>query len=269
MSFLIKQIKTWLVILGLCIPILVLGNFLGERNGLLVSLGISFVLLFFSLYYHPKNPLLEFKAEHHQGRDPWYLIENSIAYSNKIKLLPPNIYIIPNETPFILVISPTLFQPAIAFSQGLIDKLDPLELEAILILSLTTLKKKSEWLSSLFERCGLTLQSLLEFFDKIKIFNSILKPTLQPLVCLFFKLSHPPSHQLSADQNAKNFIQHPQVLAQALWKTYGALAINNIKFNPCSECYFLVLPHAASRRLFQFQPSIEQRLRNLVGYFPI
>jgi Zn-dependent protease with chaperone function len=269
MSFLIKQIKTWLVILGICIPILVLGNLLADRNGLLIGLAASFILLFFSLYHHPKNPLVEFKAERHQGRDPWHLIENTLAYCDVIKLTPPDIYIIPSKQPFVLVISPTLFQPAIAFSQGLLDKLNPAELETILILSITTLKKKTEWLSSIFERCGLTLLSLLEFLDKIKIFNSILKPSFQPIICLFFKLSHPPSHQLSADQNAKNFIEEPQLLAQALWKTYGALAINELKFNPCSECYFLVLPHAASRRLFQYQPSIEKRLKNLVGYFPI
>jgi heat shock protein HtpX len=269
MDFLIKQIKTWIIVLGICIPVLIISNFLNGRNGLIIGLCFSFMVLFFSLFFHPKNPLHEFRAQRQQGRDPWGLINNSIIYSNQIRIPPPEIYIIPDELPFVLVISPTLYQPAIAFSQGTLDKLTRLELESVLILSLTTLKSKSEWLSSLFERCGLTLQSFLEFFDKIKIFNSILKPFLQPIICLFFKLSHPPSHKLSADQNAKNFIQTPLALAEAVWKIYAAMALKQIKFNPCHEYYFLVLNSASSHRIFQYQPSIEKRLKNLVGYFPI
>lgn len=269
MNFLVKQIKTWLVILVICAPIMILGNLVAEREGLIIGLFISFVLLFFSLYHHPKNPLLEFKADLHEGRDPWRLIENATNMSAQIKLSIPDIYILPQSAPIILVISPTFFKSALAFSQGLLDKLSEQELEALLILALATLKKKSEWTSSIFERCGLTLLSFLEFFERLKIFNVILRPILQPLICLFFKLSHPPSHQLNADQFAKTFITQPETLARALWKTYGAMAIQEIKSNPCSECYFLVLPNSSRRSLFQYQPSIEKRLKNLVGYFPI
>jgi Zn-dependent protease with chaperone function len=269
MNFLVKQIKTWLVILSLCIPIMIIGNSLAHREGLLIGLIVSFILLFFSLYHHPKNPISEFKGKLHKGRDPWHLNENTETLCEQIKIIVPEIYILPQDAPFILVVSPTFFKASIAFSMGLLEKLSSIERETLLILALTTLKKKSEWPSSIFERCGLTLLSMLEFFEKTRIFNSILRPILQPLICLFFKLSHSPAQQLNADQYAKSFIQNPEFLAQALWKIYGALAIHELKINPCYECYFLVLPESSRRSLFQFHPNIEKRLKNLVGYFPI
>lgn len=271
MTFLIKQIKTWVILLIISFLILTASYVLGDRQGLIIGSLICFFIVFFTMFLEPTSPLTYFKAEKNYGRDPWSLLEMNDYLCSKIKMSPPEVYIIPNNEPLILVISSSLYKPAVAFSDGLLKILKTNEIEAILTLALTSLKEKDHWYSHFFERIALTLLCILENFKRISptFLHTLLNFIFEPLICLFFKLSHTISNQLFADQEAKKHLNSPTVLAHTLWNIYGSLT-NNTKNYPLEiQHYLLVHPHAASRKFIPLHPTIEKRLKNLVGYFPI
>lgn len=271
MNYIFKLIRTWIVLLLISFFILTMSYVIADRWGLVVGLLLSSVLVILTLFVSPSFPMLTLQGQKLAGRDPWGLLELTHRLSQQIKCPQPEVWRLPKKEPLILIIGPSLFKPSLAFSEGLLSQLKREELEAIIALSLTTLKQKSHWISQFFDRGGMTFLSLLDFLKKNSpsFFHPLWRGLLYPVICLFFKLALPISHQLKADVEAKKYLDNPFVLAQTLWKIYGSL-INEDSALPFEvQHYLLIHPQTTRQSWAQLHPNIQKRLIHLVGYFPI
>ncbi len=271
MGFILKQIKVWLVLLIIGFFILSIGYIINDRNGLIAGLLIIFGITYFTLFYQPNSIFEELKAHKIQGQDPWMLGDLNSYLCTKIPMFPPEIWICENKKPLIFIIGPAYYRPTLIFSRGLIEKFKPHEIESLMLLSLLNLRFKNNSISIFFERWALSILNFQNLLYKIFpwVIFVFIKRIIEPIVSILFKLSNPSYQQIQADNEAKKHITNPSQLAQTVWNIYGALQTEAENFSVEALHYSLIAPATPTKKIISFQPKIEDRLKNLVGYFPI
>ncbi len=268
-----NSIKVWLIIAAFATGLAYFGNWLWGRQGTLLGIVVSLALIFvvFSLGNQLANSF--YRSRKLEGNDPWGLGAKLNTMSRKAKVFPPKIYLIPMSYPTAFVAGMKKDSFTLFISQGLLKRLTPEETEAVIAHLLARLRNKDvlpAMMGAVLAACILSFTEQTPSRSS-NIFSKIVFYLFAPFAWLVVAIHSKSSHILQADLLASQWIDNPMNLAKALWKldSYAHTLSPEVPYS--LSHLFIVNPLTGLTwgRYFSVHPPISQRIRKLVGVFPI
>jgi heat shock protein HtpX len=194
----------------------------------------------------------------------------------------PKLYFFPETVPSAFSIGCRRHHSSLVFSEGLLNHLSDNELRAVIAHELAKIQRgetKALILTSALARAILFFPQIL---DKIitlgKSQDQASSQSWQPLTQIFapfagfiVRLSINRNVYYESDRRAAELLGDSRELAKVLWKMESYAQTKPILLPATSSHLFTVNPLTSLgwNRYFHCQPPIDQRIRGLVGHFPI
>lgn len=273
------SLKVWIFLIALALFHLFVGYRVAGRWGLFVGLMMA-VILNILIFYHGSTHLLEkFRAQKLAGQDPWGLLEMATQYSRLSGIPRPAIFVAPSEKVFSFSLGNTWDLGAVCLSQGALDKLSPPEIEAVLAHQICHIRRLDTFafgVSSSLAHSLVGLASLLDQAWPVNWFQPGLrqKPFLtliSPLSWLLIRFAVSNGNFYENDDLAASLLPDRKHLATALWKMESFSQTKPLEILPCTNHLFMVNPEGLkeSNWFYVLHPPIENRIRRLIGSFPL
>jgi heat shock protein HtpX len=264
--------KVWIFIVSLSLFSLLLGYNLGGRAGLLagffVALGFNVLIFFFS-----ENSLFKrMRAVRLLGQDSWGLIPQIENMARHAGIFPvPRLYLLPQTTPTALAVGHVWRGSAIGVSEGLLEKFNEEERQAILAYLVCCIHCLGGfWFGvvSLFTNSIMGFAELLDRpWPRVKPFTW----AFTPLIGLILKVVATDRSFFQNDDLAASLLHDKNSLARCLWKLQGYSESLPIDIPACTSHLFIVNPKGLveTNWLLKSHPKTDVRIRRLVGFYPL
>ncbi len=246
-------------------------EFLG-RWGLLMSfltlVGINSLIFFFG----ESLILKKLNAKKWVGQDPWGLLEKiqslvtQLNQSSHLECEMPDLYLIEQQSASIFSVFRPWKKPALCLTEGLLKKLTTSELDAVLTYQLIHIQNFHSFSFSILNVLSNALIESAQFVDQKLKLPKIFESLVSPLSLLLIRIYVSPKMFLKTDENTGGLIANRKDLATAFWKLTCLGQTLPLAIPTGTEHLFMIPPDRAPS---QVHPSLEERLRKLVGYYPI
>src|SRR5271169_941499 len=144
-----NALKTALL-LGLLTGFMILvGDWLGGQNGMILALGIAAVMNFVSYFFSDKIALMTYRAQPVTREQLPRVYEVVERITQRQGLPMPKIYVIPMESPNAFATGRNPNHASVAVTQGILDLLDDEELEGVLAHELGHVRNRDILISSI------------------------------------------------------------------------------------------------------------------------
>jgi len=272
-----STIRPWIFLSLFSTCILALGFVFGQRQGLLLgfSMALSFNLF---VYFYGEFRLRRLLGGHAiLGQDPWKLEPLVLRLAKSAHIPKPQVIVISTRVPTILSTGRTRSSATIYLSEPLIKTLSTDELEAVIAYEMSRIRRLDTLVSSMSSALSEALLFVPRMIDSvIRILPGFKKWCLfqklfAPIASLPIKISVQKSTYLKNDAMAAKLTGQPHAMAQALWKIHSYSRALPENFPATANSVFIVSPRSKNglEKSFSRHPSIEKRIENLVGYYPI
>ncbi len=277
----IYKYKSWIFLAVLTGLVLILGEELGGRQGLLLSFVLALILNYIALFFSARILLWTYDAKLVEGADAYGLKTAVSKLCKKADISLPLIYILPTPSPNIFSLGYSVDSGAIAITEGALKLLTKDELQGILAHELghiinneTFSMMVSAALSSIvmyvagllrwIAACG---QSPKEKNHPENSLDMILTAAVAPLAALLIQLAVHKNREFAADSEASELTGNPQALASALWKIHHYSRSNPMPSTLATAHMFIINPlkPGGLGSLFSTHPPIEERIKRLSG----
>lgn len=270
--------KVWLFILLTSIALIVLGNQFAGRLGLFLGLLAALSMNFF-LFFYGENRLLEkLGAKKWSGQDPWGLNSKLTKTCKQLSIKKPMLCIFENNTATAFSLSLPWGRSSIAFSTGLLNKLSPQEIEAVLVHQISHVQRLDSFLFGVSSLIANSIVGFGDFLDRFWIPNfffqkkqAFFRTLLSPIGWIIIKSVIRNKIYFENDLLAAELIKDRRRLAEVLWRL-ESLAENTPNLVPsCTSHLFIVNPEGLLQKniFLKSHPSTPDRIKRLIGYYPI
>ncbi len=284
--------KTWFYLTGFFVFVIFLGWFISRLVGSYIVFWIaviySILASFFSYWYSDKIVLAMSRAKRIKKKDNpeiYRLVEN-LCITAGIPV--PKIYIIPEDQPNAFATGRDSQHAAIAITQGLIDKLERVELEGVLAHEISHIKNKDILLSTIIVVLVGIVSVLVDFLFRMSFYRgvfgaedddnrqgnlillifSLILLILAPLVATLIKLAISRKREFLADASGVLLTRYPEGLARALEKISQDQTPMKVANNSTAHLY-IASPFKGKQakswlaKLFSTHPPVEERIKAL------
>lgn len=275
--------KTWTLLSALSLTLIMMSHAWAGRQGLLwgviIALSINCIIYFYN------ELLLEglFPGRVVEGQNPWGLIQTARHFSAKARIPVPRVVIYEHASPQALVMGRSWKSATLILTEGLLRALTPEERAAVIAYQISCIKK----LDTLSFAAACAVSSLLFSVSHLidLIIRGVIGPKkdpdsrqnhlfsllVAPLATLVVQVALGSHRYLANDRLAASWLDDPKVLARALWKLESYASTMRLEIPASTAPLFIVNPLTGHgwTRYFRVHPSVEKRIRNLIGYYPI
>lgn len=280
----LSHLRPWLLISVIILPILLLGFQSHHRDALIFSLAVSLALVVLILNYGRWRLLPRLDLSPVEGHDPWGLSQEVSTLCERTRLPRPKLYILDTPEAQAVVLGNRPKHAAIIVTQGLIEILTPKERSAVIAYLLACIRTRATLSFTVGSALADILLGLGHVLDRVLIFllgrmrssaegEVIHFGTLMiaPLAGLVLRIAVGRSDYFAADHLAASWVGEPEQLAKALWKLHSYALTTPLQVNPATSVFFIVNPLTRRRwaRYFRTHPRLEDRIKSLVGFFPV
>jgi len=278
--------RTWLLITMFFVFVILIGwlfSYIFDSPSILyIAAGLSFAMSISSYWFSDKIVLSSTNAtliEKKDNPEIYRLVEN-LCISQGMPM--PKIYILEQE------LQPNAFatgrdenHAVIALTQGLINKLERVEIEGVIAHELSHIKNKDTLLqtaivvlvgviaiiSDIFLRSGFRRRNNDDNNNGIFIILGVIAAIFAPIAANIIKAALSRQREFLADASGALMTRYPEGLASALQKISSD---NNpmIKANSSNAHLFIASPFRGNNmvsRLFMTHPPVEERIKALMG----
>jgi heat shock protein HtpX len=271
-----NSLKVWGLLIFVSIFLLFGGYHVGDRQGLLIGFLLALSINVIVMIFGDTRLLKQIHAVQVEGRDAWGVFPVVQKMAQKAHIPTPSVYIIPTHHPTAFSLGMSWFRAVIGVSVGLIRQLSAEELEAVIAHQVAQIKNLDTFTFGIASTIANALLGLGRWLDRLfltRIFFGarLLRPfsrMMIPIARTLIRLTVNPSTYYLNDSLAASLVERPEVLAEALWKLESQASTHPFKVPMCSEHLFIVNPFPAHTRLGAHPPA-EDRIRRLIGYFPM
>lgn len=273
--------RAWLALTLVSSAILVGGQSLGGRTGLLwglaLALTLNAVISFFGDWFLAPRT----KGQIIKGNDPWQILKQVKELSQKMRTPAPIIITLPSEAPQAYIFTGLLGAPRLVVTKGLLHSLDPAELRAVLAYLLALKKRHNSLGLTMAAGVAAILLGASQMVDKVLAWllggkksssvRHLCSGAVAPLLSLALKLQVRQTDFLDADKEAIQFLDSPKDLALALWKLEAYRLTKPFSSPPFLAPLFIVSPISKKdwTRFFSLQPRVQKRIEKIVGHYPV
>lgn len=283
-----NALRAWSFLILLSLTLIVLGQLSLGREGLLLSLVIVLSVNAYIYFVEDERLLGLFPLKSVEGQDPWKFRSHVKKTCHEMRIPVPFTYIISNEAPQALVFGRSMKNSHIVVTEGFFDKLTEAEQKAVYAYLLVNIKNHNTLAFCVGSFMVSSLLGVANFFDILfrflifekkntkQIISQPMTRILAPVAGMLLQLSIRPSFYFSSDRTTAEYLQKAdgtseKDLASALWKM-KSYSLTKPFISPMSAAHmFIVNPLTTEKwnSYFHAQPASENRIRALLGHYPL
>ncbi|GIL16303.1 MAG: hypothetical protein BroJett040_00540 [Oligoflexia bacterium] len=279
MKLLKNTTKVWFFLIGVSLVLMFGGYQIGQRLGLFI--GLLLAILFHSLlFFFGENQLLKsMKARPLEGQDPWGLLDLVRHYTDQLSMAPPALFLMDHRGATAFSFMTNTGKGAICLSTGLLQKLRPEEIEAIVAHQVSHVHRLDTFGFGLSHLVAHAIIGFGNILDHMWPPNVIARQInhhpflnlLSPLAWLILRIAISEKVFFETDDLAITLLKDRRTLAEAIWKLDGLSQAIPLRIPPVTAHFFIVNPQGPTVKnwLLLTHPNIENRIKRLIGYFPI
>jgi heat shock protein HtpX len=273
------------VLLGALTGLLVLiGGYLGGKNGMFIAFIFAMGMNFFSYWFSDKIVLRMYQAQEvtPQQAPELHRIVQDLAM--KAGLPMPRVYIIPGDTPNAFATGRNEKHAVVAVTEGIMRILSREELEGVISHELSHIKNRDILIGSIAATIAGAITMLASMAKWAMIFGGgrsddeegggivgvLVMAILAPIAAMLIQMAISRSREYMADDGGAKVSGKPWALAGALEKLQAASQAIPMNANPSTAHMFIVNPLTgrAFTNLFSTHPPIEERIARLRSMKP-
>ena len=262
--------RTFLFLIVLSLSILMFGYWLYEQQGFLVGFIVVLLWLFFVYFYSHHRLNHRFSGREVEGRDPWGLSEMVSQLAKRAGIPPPKLTLLDLPTPTAFSTGRSWDSARIVLTKNLIRVLSAKELQAVLaheIVHIRALDILSFGISATLAGGAETLAGILDHWFSPRKKPGFFSRLLAPFVLFVVRWTTSPKNDFYADEQAAALTNHED-LARALWKLHSCLLTQPLNVPVSISHLFLINALTSQKPYVNLPPTVEGRIRNLVGHYP-
>ncbi|MGD9818526.1 MAG: zinc metalloprotease HtpX [Desulfomonilaceae bacterium] len=271
-----NQFKTVVLLAALGGLLVVLGGYMGGKNGATIALVVAIALNFGSYWFSDRIVLRMYNAQEvneNQAPDLYHLVQQ---LSHKAGLPMPKVYIIPDDSPNAFATGRNPQHAAVAVTEGIMRMLTWEELAGVIGHELGHVKNRDILIQSVAATIGAAITYIAQFGFLFggrsddeegghSMLGSIMMMILAPIAAMIIQMAISRSREYIADQTGAEICGHPNWLASALEKLQRGSQAIPMDANPSTANMFIVSPLSGSSiaSLFSTHPPMEERISRL------
>jgi heat shock protein HtpX len=277
-----NTLKTTLLLGMLTGLLLVIGQLLGGRSGMMVALVFAAILNFGSYWFSDKIVLRMYRAQPVSETQYPALHRVVDRLVQRAGLPKPALYVLPMAAPNAFATGRNPRHAAVAVTSGLLDQMTEEELEGVVAHELGHVKNRDILISSIAATVAGAIMMLASMArwgamfggfgdrngrDGGGIIGLLAVAIFAPLAALVVQMAISRTREFKADATGAAIAGYPQGLASALRKLEALSKRVPTQASPNTAHMFIVKPFSGAGlgRLFSTHPSTEERVRRLMA----
>jgi heat shock protein HtpX len=267
-------------LLGLMSAVLLVGGeYLGGRSGLIMGLGLAVVMNFIGYFFSDKIALRMYSAQ------PVSETENPRVYARigpltrglcqRMGLPMPKLWAIPEHSPNAFATGRNPKHASVAVTAGLLELMEDHELEGVIAHELGHVRNRDILISSVAATlaAAITMLARMAFFfggrsddEDSNPMASLLMLILAPIAAVLIQMAISRTREFSADATAAKSCGSPFGLVSALKKLEAYSKRIPMDASPATAHMFIIKPFSGSSllKLFSTHPPTEERIARLM-----
>lgn len=279
--------KTALLLTGMTLFALFVGQTIGGRNGLVIAFIVAVGMNFVSYFFSDKIALAMYRAQP-ATREELPRVYNVVErMTQRLGLPMPMIYVIPTDSPNAFATGRNPAHASVAVTQGILNLLDDEELEGVLAHELGHVRNRDILISTVAATLAGAITMLARMGYWASFFGGysnrdddnrgssngivmLLMLILAPIAAMLIQLAISRSREYAADETGAHFTGNPYALARALQKLDAYSKRVPMVASPSNAHLFIIAPLVGSSwaNLFSTHPPIYKRIERLTGRPP-
>lgn len=276
--------KTALLLTGLTLVLMAVGQTFGGPRGMTLALGFAVLMNGIAYFYSDKIALKMSRARPvaREQAPRYYAIVERLCGKSSLPM--PNLYVIPQAAPNAFATGRNPRHASVAVTEGLLQLMNEEEIEGVLAHELghvrnydiltasvaATIAGAISWIA-LVGRWGLILGGFSRSDDRNGGgLGALLMLIVAPIAAVIIQMAISRQREFAADAAAARLVGHPFGLVSALEKLGAYNKRIPMDVSPTTSSLYIVAPLSAGRmfsKLFSTHPPLEERiaaLRNMV-----
>ena len=271
--------KTALLLTLLSALLLLIGELLGGRLGLMFAFAFAIAMNFGSYWFSDKVVLRMYKAAEVGPEHPLHSMTARLAQQAGLPM--PRVYVIPDASPNAFATGRNPQHAAVAATEGILRLLGERELEGVIAHELAHIKHRDILIGSIAATAAATIMMVASMARWAFIFGGfggrdergdsnplamLAMAILAPLAATMIQMAISRSREFAADRRAAQIVGSPYGLADALRKIDAAARRVPLDANPATAHMFIMKPFSVRGMagLFSTHPPTEQRIERLL-----
>jgi heat shock protein HtpX len=277
-----NQIRTTVLMALLTGLILLIGQLIGGRQGMVIALLVAAGMNFFSYWFSDKIVLRMYRAQEVGPQDGPELYGMVQELCRRANLPMPKVYVIPQEAPNAFATGRNPEHAAVAVTEGLLKRMSREEAMGVLAHELAHVKNRDILIGSIAATMAGAIMMLADMARWSAIFGGghrdregggggglglILMAIIAPLAAMLIQMAISRSREYLADATGAGFAGTPEGLARALEKLGAYSKQLPMDASPATAHMFIVNPLSGRSlmNLFSTHPPLEERIARLRG----
>ena len=277
-----NQIRTTILLAAMTVFVVLIGQLLGGRQGMVIALILAAGMNFFSYWYSDKVVLKMYRAKEVTPDQVPEIYDIVKTLSQRAGLPIPKIYIIPQESPNAFATGRNPEHAVVAVTEGLLKLMDREEIMGVLAHELAHVKNRDILISSIAATMAGAIMLLATMARWSAIFGGgssddeegglgfiglIVMSIIAPIAAMIIQMAISRSREYLADSTGAGFAGHSEGLARALEKLGTYSGRMPLDANPSTAHMFIVNPLTGQRlmSLFSTHPPLKERIARLRG----
>jgi len=272
-----NNLKTVLLLGVLGGMLLLAGELLGGREGLIIGLVVAVGINFFSYFFSDKMALKMYRAQPvspQENPEVWHRIGPMTQNLTQRMGLPmPKLWVIPDESPNAFATGRNPKNASVAVTVGILRLMNNNELEGVIGHELGHVRNRDILISSIAATVGTAITFLARFAiffggsrdDDRNPMAALLMLILAPIAALLIQMAISRTREFAADAAAAQYTGSPDGLINGLRKLEEGVRRIPMNASPTHEHMFIVKPFGARGigKLFSTHPPTEERIAHL------
>jgi heat shock protein HtpX len=278
-----NQLKTTLLLAVMTAFIMIVGNLLGGRQGMMIALVLAAGMNFFSYWYSDKIVLKMYQAREATPQQSPELYEMVQTLARQAGLPMPKVYIIPKEAPNAFATGRNPDNAVVAVTQGLMTLMNRQEIMGVLAHELAHVKNRDILIGTIAATMAgaiMLLASMARWSallgggnrdgnnsGGLGVIGMIAMSVIAPMAAMIIQMAVSRSREYLADATGARIAGNPEGLARALEKLGAYSRRIPMDANPATAHMFIVNPLSGKslQSLFSTHPPVEERISRLRG----
>jgi heat shock protein HtpX len=275
-------IKTLFLLTLMTVLLVLVGDWIGGRDGMIYALVIAAIMNFVSYFFSDRIALAMYRAQP-VTREQLPRVYDIVERLAQVMHIPmPKIFVIPTDSPNAFATGRNPSHASVAVTQGILKLLDDEELEGVLAHELGHVRNRDILTSSIAATLAGAVTVLARMGAWGAMFGgyggddrdrrggglgALLMVFLAPLAALLIQLWVSRTREYEADSTGAHLTGNPYALARALQKLDAYSKRIPMVASPSTAHLFIVQPLVGMNfaNLFSTHPPIHKRIERLTG----
>jgi heat shock protein HtpX len=277
--------KTFLLLTGLTLFMLFVGQMIGGQRGMLMALGLAAVLNFVSYFFSDKIAIWSSGARPVSREELPRIYQIVERLTAKTGLPMPKLFVIPTDSPNAFATGRNPQHASVAVTAGILNILTDDEMEGVLAHELGHVRNRDILISSVAATLAGAITMLARMAYYANIFGggggrdddrrggaigALAMMILAPIAAMLIQMAISRSREFGADETGAHLTGNPYALASALQKLEQYSHRIPMQASPSTAHLYIVKPLLGMdfASLFSTHPPTAERVARLTGMAP-